>query len=151
MLYAIDTSNPEQADIAAEDDVNTPRTVLIVDDVFSNRRLLARLLEKCGDICEQAIDGVDCLDKVAAAKNEGRQFDIILLDYEMPNMNGPNCAKNLRSMGCASLIVGISGNCLPEDVEHFKSHGVDDVLPKPFKLGSLQAIWARHGIQNAGI
>ena len=125
-------------------DPSRPRSVLIVDDVSSNRRLLSRLLENNGDTCQQAVDGEDCLKKASAASEEDHRFDIILLDYEMPNMNGPTCAKKLRAWGCSSLIVGLTGNCLAEDVQHFKESGADDVLPKPFKLNALQDIWEKH-------
>lgn len=137
--------------MSVEEDIVTARRVLVVDDVLANRRLLARLLEKNGDVCEQAEDGMDCLAKVTAAGKEGLGFDIILLDYEMPKMNGPTCARKLRAAGCSSFIVGITGNCLAEDVDLFKSNGADDVLAKPFKLYRLQAVWARHGILRSGL
>ena len=135
----------------ASEELKCPRTVLVVDDVQSNRKLLARLLTKNGDRCEMAVDGEDCLDKVASASEEGRRYDIILLDYEMPNLNGPDCAKRLRASGCCSLIVGLTGNCLQEDVMHFKSCGADDVLPKPFKMNDLQTIWERQGLSGAHV
>jgi len=135
----------EDASLGSDGD-QAPRSILVVDDVLANRRLLARLLQKNGDVCEMAEDGVDCLDRVSAANEEGRHFDIIILDYEMPRMNGPSCAKSLRDSGCSSLIVGLTGNCMLEDIRRFESHGADAVLPKPFKLDALQDIWRRRGI-----
>lgn len=59
----------------------------------------------------------------------------------MPVMNGPSATKILRSMGCRCLIVGVSGDVLPADVEYYKKMGAYEVLPKPLKLPSLLNVW----------
>jgi CheY-like chemotaxis protein len=64
-------------------------------------------------------------------------FDLILLDYEMPILNGPKTAQKLREMGYNMIIIGVTGNVLPEDRDYFMQHGVDAVLPKPVTIASL--------------
>ena len=60
----------------------------------------------------------------------------------MPVMNGPTAAHTLRSLGCKALIVGVSGNVLPADVQYYRSMGADAVLAKPLKFAELKEIWA---------
>jgi CheY-like chemotaxis protein len=80
--------------------------ILVVDDVTVNRRLLTRLLVNRGHCCVEAKDGREAVDQVAIAMGEGNPYDTILLDYEMPVMNGPTAATQIRNLGCDSCIVG---------------------------------------------
>lgn len=142
--------------------------VLVVDDSLTNRKLLVRLLEKKGHYCDQAEDGLVALNKVTLslksnnnADEEGGQqqqqqheqqlYDSILIDYEMPNMDGPSAVQKMRQLpGFGSKkqcrIVGITGNALPEDVAYFKKCGADNVLPKPLDIPSLTKIWEDAGL-----
>lgn len=61
--------------------------VLVVDDAGMNRKLLMRLLKKEGHECEEAEDGMMAVDKVRESIENGKPFDSILMDYEMPRMN----------------------------------------------------------------
>jgi len=140
--------------------------VLVVDDAASNRKMLTRLLRNKGHMCEEAKDGQEAVDLVTSRRellllpveqNEGEhgpspndsaaaipsQFQCILMDYEMPVMNGPTATQKLRDMGCDVMIIGITGNLLPEDVHFFKECGADDVLPKPLKLVDLESTWRK--------
>ena len=108
--------------------------VLIVDDAASNRKILSRLLKSKGFICHEAENGQECVDKVLAGEYP---YEIILLDYEMPVMNGPTAARRLREEKCDLLIIGVTGNVLPEDKEHFICHGANEVLCKPVNIGEL--------------
>ncbi|KAJ1433368.1 CheY-like superfamily [Ochromonadaceae sp. CCMP2298] len=58
-------------------------------------------------------------------------MDLILMDFEMPRMNGPTATKTLRDMGCDLPIVGLTGNVLAEDLQFFMEHGLNFVLTKP--------------------
>ena len=115
--------------------------VLVVDDVKSNRKLLKRLLENNGHECDEAGDGRDCVEMALKADSEGCPYASILLDYEMPVCDGPTAAQKLRESGIVANIIGITGNVLPDDVQHFKSCGANDVLAKPVKMPQLYASW----------
>eukprot|EP00977_Amphora_coffeiformis_P011929 scaffold2917_cov191-Amphora_coffeaeformis.AAC.22 len=60
-------------------------------------------------------------------------FDTILIDYEMPNKNGPSAVKEMRRLGCDLVILGVTGNMLAEDVDYFCKCGANAVLPKTFR------------------
>jgi len=123
-----------------------PLRVLVVDDAHSVRKLLCRLLEKRGFVCDQGKDGQEAVDRVDELMNKNEMYNAVLLDYEMPVMNGPEAAKMIRRNDVDMLIVGITGNLLSEDVDYFLSCGANAVLPKPLKIKDLEALMIEHGI-----
>jgi len=125
-----------------------PLRILVVDDTPSVRRLLCRLLEKRGRICTQAEDGNQAVERVRESMVSGLIFDAVLMDYEMPEMNGPVAAQIMREMGSDVFIVGITGNLLREDVDYFLSCGANAVLPKPLNISDLEVLLVEHGVAN---
>lgn len=154
-LYTI--PDPERNETQGEDIENAVMSyeerslhVLVVDDSTSNRRLLRRLLENRGHRCDDCEDGQFVVGKVRAAQEEKDPFDLILLDFEMPVMNGPTAAKEVREkLGSDVFIAGITGNMLSEDVGHFRDMGANAVLPKPFKMSSLEELIFENNIGAA--
>lgn len=130
----------------APSDGSTALRILVVDDVSSNRKLLGRLLKNRGHDVGQAENGQIALDMVAKSIQEETPYDSVLMDYEMPVMNGPTSAKEIRSLGSDVLIVGITGNLLPEDIAYFQSCGANAVLPKPLRMASLEELWTEFGV-----
>ena len=144
-----------------------PMRILVVDDAPLNRKLLVRLLETNGHTCESAENGQVLIDVVKANleasesshgdgdrdgdndnndANKDDPYDCILVDYEMPVMNGPEACKAIRGMGYAGFVVGVTGNLLPEDVGYFMDCGADAVLSKPFKYKDLEQLLMEHGL-----
>ncbi|CAB9527495.1 Autoinducer 1 sensor kinase/phosphatase LuxN (Partial), partial [Seminavis robusta] len=127
----------------------TERRVLVVDDVMSNRKMLVRLLERAGHTCDTATNGEAAIRAVEGdigAVIEDRNhvpFDCILMDYEMPIMNGPDATERIRDLGFGGLILGVTGNVLAEDTDHFLSKGADEIIAKPVKIAKLQESWER--------
>jgi len=131
--------------------------ILVVDDSDTNRKFLSRILANHGHTCDQARDGSIAVEMVSESMksieandiesfDESGQYDAVLLDYEMPVMNGPTAAKKMREMGSDTFIVGITGNLLPEDVEFFRDQGANEVLPKPFNISDLEEILMEYGV-----
>lgn len=123
-----------------------PLRILVVDDSDMNRKLLTRLLQNQGHQCDQAVDGVEAVNQVKQSIADSNPYDTILLDYEMPVMNGPTAAVEIRAMGGDAFIVGITGNILPDDVSYFKACGANAVLPKPFQMSDLEGLWVEYGV-----
>ena len=132
----------ESKEFAAE---TLPLRVLAVDDTTSNLKLLQRLLVNRGHLCDGACNGKDAVKMV---QDNVELYDTVLLDYEMPEMDGPTACAQMRRLGCSSFIVGITGNIMPEDVSHFKSCGANAVLPKPFKMTLLEELWTEYGVSG---
>jgi CheY-like chemotaxis protein len=117
--------------------------LLLVDDSALNRKMLVRLLTAAGHVCEQAEDGAAAVRKYLEMVEHGEPPDAILMDFEMPVMNGPSATARLRELGCTCLIVGVTGNVLPQDVAHFIAQGADAVLPKPVVLEDFALLLSR--------
>lgn len=151
-LYNIPDSVPEHSEIDFEfrDTYRQcPLKVLIVDDIRSNRKLLKRLLENRDNVCDEAEDGNEALNMVKETASRGETYDLILLDYEMPVMNGPTAASEIRAIGIESFIVGITGNFMDEDVQFFKKCGANAVLPKPFKVQELENLCVEYHVTGS--
>jgi CheY-like chemotaxis protein len=126
--------------------------ILVVDDSVTNRKLCIRLLEKQGHTCVGACDGLEAVAAVRDSMDSEKAnlFDCILLDYEMPNMNGPEACKEMRNLGSSAFIVGVTGNVMSEDVAHFRNCGANWVLPKPFRLEALEQQLVENGTTGSG-
>lgn len=111
--------------------------VLVVDDAASNRKVLCRLLRNNGFQCSEASDGAECVKMMQQCEPEDSFFDLILMDYEMPVMNGPMATQKIRNMGHKLPIFGVTGNVMNEDTTLFIMHGADVVLHKPLSIQKL--------------
>lgn len=111
--------------------------ILIVDDAASNRKMLKRFLVAIDCKVTEASDGVEFLDLIKSMKNSPTEFDLILLDSEMPRMTGPEAVKEFRKLGFTTLVFGLTGNVLRADVEDFIDHGANLVLSKPLSMDKL--------------
>ena len=109
--------------------------VLVVDDAVSNRKMLSRLLRSRCRSVEEAADGQEALKKVLESllATSDLQYDIILMDFVMPVMDGPTATEEIRRAGFTGLIFGLTGNVLESDIEFFIAHGANYVLTKPFE------------------
>ena len=129
-----------------------PLSILVVDDALMNRKLLIRLLQSNGHSCGEAENGQALIDSIhfsffgSSAEFKAAQYDCILVDYEMPVMNGPEACKAIREMGYTGFVVGVTGNLLPEDVGYFMDCGANAVLPKPFNYNDLKQLLVEHGL-----
>jgi CheY-like chemotaxis protein len=67
-----------------------------------------------------------------------RLYDMILCDSVMPVMDGPTAVQIIRELGYKNPILGVTGNTLPEQIEDFVQHGVDEVIAKPVKANVIK-------------
>jgi CheY-like chemotaxis protein len=101
--------------------------VLLAEDVPCNRRQLSFLLERAGAEVVAVQDGVAALN---AFESQG-PFDLVLLDMIMPNMDGYECCRELRSRDYQGPIIAITSRSLPSDKQHCLDTGCDGYLMKP--------------------
>jgi two-component system, sensor histidine kinase len=132
----------------------TGHNCLVVDDSLPNRKMLARLLERSGYKCTVACHGQEAIDIIEADQATLLQdithvtIDTILMDYEMPILNGPDATKVLREKGYSMAIFGVTGNVLAEDVHYFISMGANKVLSKPVSMASIEEGWESLGLNG---
>ncbi|KAK7378549.1 hypothetical protein VNO80_03992 [Phaseolus coccineus] len=115
----------------------TQITALVVDDNVLNRRIHQKLLESAGVRNQEGVaNGKEAVD----IHCHGRRFDLILMDMDMPIMNGIEATKELRSMGIGSMIVGVSSRCTETEIRKFMESGLNDYHEKPLNSAKLNSI-----------
>jgi two-component system, chemotaxis family, chemotaxis protein CheY len=109
---------------------------LIVDDSSFIREYLRYLLSQMDVVCEEAVDGSDALTVLAA---EGA-FDLMLLDVNMPVMNGLECVKALREarLGSEMKVMMVTTEADHSFIATALDNGADEFLMKPFTPESLR-------------
>jgi len=121
---------------------NSSKQLLIVEDDMGIQELMVRAFHARGYECETAANGIEAISICRERWGRGEPADAILMDYQMPGMDGPEVIRTLRELGIKGVIVGITDSMEPEDVEDFKSHGADAVLPKPVNIDVFESLLA---------
>ena len=86
----------------------------------------------------EADDGSTALDAMRSESEAGRVIDLVLMDYVMVRMDGPEAVQRMRAdLGYRGVVIGITGNALPEDLDNFRQHGANIVLTKPLTNAKL--------------
>lgn len=115
------------------------RHILLVDDSIDNQRLVATLLRRAGASVEVVDSGRAALDAVALAGSD-RTFDVILLDMQMPDLDGYATARELHLRDFRGRIVALTGNAHEHDRERCLAAGCHDYAIKPIARDTLLAI-----------
>ncbi len=118
-----------------ESSATTPGRILVVEDLEHNRELFRTVLARAGYVVETAPDG-----RAAVAALQAGAFDLVLMDIQMPVLDGLSATREIRKFeGPARdvTIVGMSANVLPEQLRAFEAAGMDDHLGKPFRRAQL--------------
>jgi CheY-like chemotaxis protein len=126
--------------------------VLLVEDGPDNQRLLAFLLEKAGAKVTIAENGQVAIEKIVAAgpsagESQGRRFepfDVVLMDMQMPVLDGYEAARRLRTLGYTSPIVALTANAMSQDRQQCLDAGCDNYLAKPIEQRTLLEMVAQY-------
>ncbi len=105
--------------------------VLIAEDGPDNQRLFGFILEKAGIEVTIAEDGKFAVELANSGLLEGRPFDVILMDMQMPVMDGYTATGNLRSAGYTGSIIALTAHAMAEDKKKCLDAGCDAFLTKP--------------------
>lgn len=121
------------------DGAPAPWRILVVEDVPSQQKLLVKVLTKSGHSVAAADSGLEAVDLV-----EREPFDIVLMDVQMPGMNGLDAIRAIRAResftGAHVPIVAVTAHVLSGDAEQCYASGADAYLPKPINLVDLTSI-----------
>ncbi len=117
-------------------DASARKRVLVVDDHPSVREALRLVLQSCGYECVPVADGAEALEQLSAA-----HFDVVITDYEMPNMNGLELLRSLSSSRPRppQPVILHTGNANETLIQRAMTAGAYDVLPKPAEAAEVIA------------
>ncbi|HWH21954.1 MAG TPA: PAS domain-containing protein, partial [Allosphingosinicella sp.] len=110
-------------------------TILLVDDLPINQELACAILKRSGHEVDVASNGAEAVHAV-----QGRKYDLVLMDIQMPVVDGVTATRMIRGLpGPASRvpIVAMTANVLPEQVREFRAAGMDGHVAKPIKQAEL--------------
>ena len=139
----LDASEPPQAPAAREGTRPTGTLrVLLVEDNPVNQHVVRTMLERCACAVEVAGNGRQAVDLVV---REGRPFDLVLMDCQMPELDGFEATREIREAGSTLPIVALTANATPADKAACIDAGMDDFASKPIRLGALRELLNRHG------
>ncbi|KAG9193014.1 hypothetical protein G6011_03049 [Alternaria panax] len=137
--------SPNDKKDEAEDD---QLHVLVVEDNLVNQKVLVKQLTKAGCVTKTADNGVWALEHLLKTKfcvTDGIPLNIILMDCEMPEMDGLTCCKKIREMEQRKEvtrhvpIIAVTANIRGGQMNDAKDAGMDDVVGKPFRIPDLLA------------
>lgn len=110
--------------------------ILVADDVSVNQLLILAILRKLGYVCQAVANGKEALTAVQSGA-----FDLVLMDCQMPEMDGYEATRQIRKLEAAGAkripIVALTANAMPEDVKLCLESGMDAHLAKPVRKDSI--------------
>jgi len=115
---------------------NLPLDILLVDDNKTNQKLASLVLKRLGYSVDIAVNGAD-----AVQQQNGHAYDVILMDIEMPVMDGVDATKAIRlaeqSKNSAAYIIATTANAMQGDRELYLAAGMDGYISKPMRINEL--------------
>ena len=124
--------------------------LLLVEDHDVNQMLITAMTDKLGYRTVLAVNGADAVGKVDAAIKAGHPFDLVLMDIQMPIMDGYEATKAIRAKGITAQqlpILAITANAYGEDVDRCLAAGMQGHIAKPVMISKLQSalnLWVGH-------
>ncbi len=119
--------------------------ILLVEDGLDNQRLVSTILRRAGAEVALAVDGRKAIDEVQRSIAEGRPFDLVLMDMQMPVMDGYSATQRLRELGWSRPIVALTAHAMAGDRERCLTGGCDGYETKPLDAERLIATCERFG------
>ncbi len=121
-------------------------TVLVVEDNMINQIVTKDNLENLGCFVDAAASGKEAI--ALAAKQD---YDFIIMDVQMPDMDGYEATMHIRekqTLGHPPIIIALTANALPEDRDKCLNAGMDDYIAKPIQPDTLRKMLEKHLVQD---
>lgn len=122
--------------------------VLLAEDGLDNQRLISVILKKANAEVIIADNGLLAFEMAIQAEKDGTPFDVILMDMQMPVMDGYTATQKLRDVDYRGPIIALTAHAMAGDCEKCKEAGCDAYLAKPIDKGAFLALVARYASNN---
>ncbi|MBK7875521.1 MAG: response regulator [Planctomycetes bacterium] len=123
--------------------------VLLVEDVPSTQKLFRAFLETAGAEVVLAENGREALELVQQAEEAARPFDVVLMDIQMPELDGHAATRELRARGYTRPIVAVTAHAMTGDREACLAAGCNDYASKPLGRKALVELCVQHVCRHA--
>ena len=144
-------TSPHDATLSAPDsapldlaDIHLDLHLLLVEDSPDNQLLIGHFLRGLGADVQVADNGQTGLDLALHAEADGRPFDLILMDMQMPVLDGYSAVQRLRGLGYSHPIVALTANAMRGDQQKCLAVGCDDYATKPINRPQLFELIVKH-------
>lgn len=141
----------DEATKSTATDVRIDCRVLLAEDGPDNQRLIKFVSEKGGAEVTIAENGQIAFDLALAARDEGNPFDVILMDMQMPVLDGYDATSKLRASGYSGPIIALTAHAMNGDKKKCLGAGCDDYTTKPIDRAELLSLIAQYASQPASL
>ncbi len=120
--------------------------ILVAEDNPVNQELTMAMVEKAGHVCDLARNGREATDMVIQARRNGSPYDLVLMDMQMPVLDGLGATTAIREAGISSddlPIIAVTANAYTDDIRRCHEAGMQAHIAKPLRLGELCDVLAR--------
>jgi CheY-like chemotaxis protein len=124
------------------------RRILLAEDCADNQRLIRYLLQGVGAHVALADNGQSAVDLALEEHRQGSAFDLILMDMQMPVLDGYEATSRLRAAGYRQPIVALTAHALSSEHDKCRASGCDDVCTKPIERAAFFAAIRRRVTQR---
>ncbi len=138
---------PVSTKMSQESESRTTGRVLLAEDSAVNQKIVRRMIESLGLSCDVADNGIDAVEMWKRGA-----YELVLLDCQMPHMDGIEAARLIRRMEDGlrrTPIVALTAQSLGDDRERCLAVGIDDCIPKPVTMERLRLVIEKTGIGQA--
>ncbi|WP_213177331.1 CHASE domain-containing protein [Croceicoccus gelatinilyticus] len=137
----------ESAPLVGEGLCDSPQqqrlNILVAEDNPINQVLIKSMVEKSGHHCTVAKDGKEAVDATIDAARKDKPYDMVLMDMQMPEMDGLEACAEIRKFGIGAEtlpIIAITANAYADDIQRCTDAGMQAHLAKPIRLEALRSI-----------
>ena len=132
LCFKVTDETTDNKTISSNNIIDTNKKVLLVEDNELNYEIAKTVLEEAGFRVDGASNGKEAVDKAS-----DNAYDVILMDIQMPIMDGYEATKELRRLGNKTPIIAMTANAFSEDRKKAKDVGMDGYIAKPIDVNKL--------------